>query len=445
MPDFDVQKFKEAVFKKEMFSVPTFSEKGVKEVQEKDDVDVKTTSRGRIWRNIRDAVSSKVNRIFNAPPEIRKTLVGDAKKKISNENILKHIYDNVTNVSKYEDLEKLKTTLAALRGFGADPIQCKTVEDEINIQIRKAVGPKNKKDMNVAEQLMKVNLGNALYEHLIGTAKQEEGAFVTSSELETIQSSESAPKKLVFTFGQNTAMPVGRNKNEDVQFVKSIEIQVENQVGLKEKIQVGYLVGVLDGHGGKDFALYAKDYFKSIFVKELEASKRNVLIAFEKTFAKVQNKLADKTGGSTAVISYVDKQTNKVYTATLGNSQAMVCRKVEGKWRLIPLSPIQTNRSLGVSEYSNEEASQKPEEDSQKPEVTVFQLMPGDRFFLASDGVTDYLKAENIAALLQDDKPPQDFAQSLVATALEKMRKTSRTHKPLDDASVVTFTVESAA
>lgn len=43
----------------------------------------------------------------------------------------------------------------------------------------------------------------------------------------------------------------------------------------------------------------------------------------------------------------------------------------------------------------------------------------GDRWLLCSDGVSDYLRSDDIAAVLQRELVPQDAARALVALALE--------------------------
>ena len=111
------------------------------------------------------------------------------------------------------------------------------------------------------------------------------------------------------------------------------------------------LTGILDGHGGDEVSRYAKKWFETKFPDELKKSQGNVHQAFEVSLNNIQNEIIDLKlkSGSTAVICFIDKKTNLIYTATLGDSEANIYRKIEEQLKSIPLSCV---RDWGSKEDS---------------------------------------------------------------------------------------------
>ncbi len=114
------------------------------------------------------------------------------------------------------------------------------------------------------------------------------------------------------------------------------------------------LAGVFDGHGSNkrksNYAVteYVRTYASVNFRNELMEAEGNVHKAFESMIHALLEKEADnfqnawKDLGTTAVICYIDKKTRRIFTATIGDSQANIYRK-QGETenlRVIPLSPI---------------------------------------------------------------------------------------------------------
>lgn len=504
MPDFDVNKFKDAVFNEKMFSVSVFGKKGVDEYQQPG-ASQPTSTRGRIWKNITNSVSSKENRM-KASADVRETLVGNKDGKISNDNILKYLSHNIHTVTKKEELKVLKNTLAALVAFGADPEKCQEIEKVINGKLRleelnrklnegnleefgvkkgenasKEVNvSKNKLEPSIAEKGMKVNLDKALYDHVNASAKYKD-VYISKGELNSIQKTESTPSALKFSSSMETDIGAYRETNEDAEFVTDFSINGK---------VVGILAGVLDGHGGAEVSNFASRAFPIIFAEELGKVDGNVLVAFENTFTRLQAEIAktDMPSGSTAVISYIDTKTNRLYTATLGDSEAFVCRNINGNWKLIPLSPIRNWRTdaervkdikgKGGQGVLIDSITKKPisvndaktvmskkvrivSEDRkrianvsrsigdimyshggkgvvQKTKVSVVQLEPGDRLFLACDGITDYVEPGEMVEVMKEDAAPKELALKLIAKAKQKMVK----KRGGDNASVIAFTIE---
>jgi serine/threonine protein phosphatase PrpC len=127
------------------------------------------------------------------------------------------------------------------------------------------------------------------------------------------------------------------------------------------KIDQGRLLGVCDGHDDKgEIARYVVKCFKEEFSAILKASENiredhvremNVLEAFDKMIEKIEAEVvkkltADPTkgGGATMAISFIDDKTHKIYTATLGDTEAKIYRNF-GKGfkediKSIPLSVV---------------------------------------------------------------------------------------------------------
>nr|NGX38090.1 hypothetical protein [Chlamydiota bacterium] len=99
-----------------------------------------------------------------------------------------------------------------------------------------------------------------------------------------------------------------------------------------KEMNKGVLAAVFDGHGGNDVSAFASWEFEKRFPKALDDAKGNVHQAFENLIHQIHQDVAGNSSwnrmGSTAVISYIDKETHQVYTATLGDSEAHIYRGV---------------------------------------------------------------------------------------------------------------------
>ncbi|MDN3506125.1 MAG: PP2C family protein-serine/threonine phosphatase [Simkaniaceae bacterium] len=105
----------------------------------------------------------------------------------------------------------------------------------------------------------------------------------------------------------------------------------------------GVLAGVFDGHGGKEVSEFASIEFQKRFPKALEDAKGNVHNAFETLIHHIHQDIARHSSwnkqGSTAVVTYIDKESRLIYTATLGDSEANIYRNnLLGSVTSIPLS-----------------------------------------------------------------------------------------------------------
>ncbi len=197
------------------------------------------------------------------------------------------------------------------------------------------------------------------------------------------------------------------------------------------------LIGVFDGHGGANVAEFAKDYFQSMFFVDLSEVDGDIHQAFQKVVDEVHAEVKKESKwdkqGTTAVVSYIDKKTHLIYTATIGDSEANIYRNKKS----VPLSCVRDWLSSKDFErlqlaHSNDQAIEAHVQGiggdakdlrahisdgvnvsraigdayyeslngcplvTQKAKVTVNKLQPGDVVVLACDGLKDFMPESKI-------------------------------------------------
>lgn len=211
------------------------------------------------------------------------------------------------------------------------------------------------------------------------------------------------------------------------------------------------LAGVFDGHGGAFVAKFAARMFQAVFPKMLENVRGNVLVAFERMIEHLHHEAIKKPSwsnmGTTAVVCLIERQRRLIFTATLGDSEANIYRKIDGQTQSIPLScvrdwtspsdrfrlelnyddfdtmeeilerglsakHIRTRNGLNVSRAIGDAVEGAVM--SHHPKVTVNTLKPRDIVVIASDGLKDYVQEEEIVDLV-------DGGGSLAQAALLNM------------------------
>lgn len=226
----------------------------------------------------------------------------------------------------------------------------------------------------------------------------------------------------------------------------------------------GILVGVLDGHNGVQVANYAAYRFLEQFFLLLEQCNHNVYQAFFSFFTLVQGEIEQNHPGwdqigSTAVISYLEKETNYVYTATLGDSEANIYRPLKGRYRSIPLSCIRNwsskrdfasaKTALGVAlpyKKNPKEMRHPPFGESvhsgfglnvsrslgdvaykgviHLPKITLTTLLKGDILLLACDGLKDFVLEEEITQIIGLHQGREGLVGDLIDYALSIKKST---------------------
>lgn len=230
----------------------------------------------------------------------------------------------------------------------------------------------------------------------------------------------------------------------------------------------GILLAVFDGHRGRGVADFARDEFQKRFPIALADAEGNVHEAFEQLFYAIHSDIVKAHDinlickGSAAVVCYIDKMTQKIYAATLGDSEANIYRKIDGELKSIPLSCVRDwshekealraaiaqkdlsivykwthtdepkslryykrtfsgkyglnlSRSLGDADFAG-----TPAEPIMiaKPKITVWELMQDDILVLASDGLKDYVSEERIVDVLQEEC--DNIAECLINEAIKE-------------------------
>jgi len=211
-------------------------------------------------------------------------------------------------------------------------------------------------------------------------------------------------------------------------------------------MEQGVLAGVMDGHCGEHVSAFASEEFQKRFPELLAETDGNVRQTFELLIDEVHKTVARHPEwnhiGSTVVLCYIDKQTHLIYTATLGDSEANIYRKIEGELKSIPLSCVRDWSSkkdaqrAAIAMENPRIAEEWPKAENpkllrypgpghyginvsraigdlyqtgseeipgiiHKPKVTVHQVQPGDLLILACDGLKDYVSEEEVLEKVQ--------------------------------------------
>lgn len=242
-------------------------------------------------------------------------------------------------------------------------------------------------------------------------------------------------------------------------------------------LENGTLVGVLDGHGGIAVANFASMKFQALFPQILQKNEGNVHQTLEEVFLIIQEEIIKNTQfnqvGSTAVICYIEKSTNRIYTATLGDSEANIYRIIDGHCISIPLSCVRdwtskrdekraakategeykmpilqfwqvyglhpkerrvnektaswlsdnTFHGVNVSRAFGDQSNNIGRAFNAvvaKPKITILSLEPGDILVLACDGLKDYVEESAIVSCIEKSvaATPDEISKILINLAL---------------------------
>lgn len=226
------------------------------------------------------------------------------------------------------------------------------------------------------------------------------------------------------------------------------------------------LVGLFDGHNGSHAARLSNRMFSDQFPQALKNAKESAHGAFMSLFPEVhQSFLVDSRnhGGTTALVAYIDYEQQTVCTATLGDSEAFLYRKINGVFKALPLSCVRNwgskadaRRAAQTYEMPDLEFNWPKIVDPkairilakggldraslnisraigdreflfhknrplviQKPKITQANFQSGDVLVAACDGVWDYLKQEDIIQQIQELRPDESLAKRITLRALD--------------------------
>jgi serine/threonine protein phosphatase PrpC len=283
--------------------------------------------------------------------------------------------------------------------------------------------------LEVAHQKMRTNIIKALQEH---EAIEPSGPYISLRDLLIMEShTPTSPLALRCEIFETQG---SRQTMEDTY----INLEDENYA----------LLAVLDGHGGKDAALYAKILIEKNFMPIFKKA-AHIHQAFEELIDRTQEKVLEHEAldlqGTTLVISFLDKKNHHIYTATVGDSEANIYRKDSNEeLKSIPLSclrswnhPKEERRITPLIErYPESSRLDKTPSDkyrywhnkysinlsrsigdrkiscgqdegpviTHKPKITSHRIKPGDILILACDGLKDFVTEKEIINLLNLSK-----------------------------------------
>lgn len=176
----------------------------------------------------------------------------------------------------------------------------------------------------------------------------------------------------------------------------------------------GYLAGVFDGHSGAEAATIARDHCSNLFEEHFSTSGQNAHYALEKTFEALHQRITESCSeGTTAVVCYIENRTNRIYTATLGDSEAHIYRLFHDRMQALPASRVRNSTSLGNREHQTV---------IHKPKITVHQLLPGDVVNLATNVlkrcVSEKITAQKVHMLKLDPEFTELYSRVIVEDAI---------------------------
>ncbi|MBS0623765.1 MAG: protein serine/threonine phosphatase 2C family protein [Verrucomicrobia bacterium] len=221
----------------------------------------------------------------------------------------------------------------------------------------------------------------------------------------------------------------------------------------------GVLLAVFDGHGyGNDAVQFVKEQVQKRFLNLFEQYQQDIRTTFLAMISTLHQEVcavqAWNCQGTTAVICFIDKNYN-VYTATVGDSEANLYRRVKDRNCSIPLSCVRDWRSpkeaqrarsvlsdpVSIHRWENQHNVKRrfPEERSginfsrsvgdyawtlrygkeivlAHPKITMHYVQAGDTLTLVSDGVKDGLNEREAMAAFQVNAS-ENYAKALVLSA----------------------------
>lgn len=214
-----------------------------------------------------------------------------------------------------------------------------------------------------------------------------------------------------------------------------------------KELPEGLLAAVFEGHGGNEASQIANDHFSHLFEDNLAKSTHNVHYSLEKTFEELQAKMIESTAqGTSAVVCYIERDTNRIYTATLGDSEAHIYRMHHDRMQAIPASCVRNwtshrdaiklaeaniHNGLDAFKLSRALGDRECPIISQKPKITVHQLLPGDVVNLATENlkerVPEKVTAQTVHMLKLDPEFTDLYSKVIVDDAIHLQSKANIT------------------
>lgn len=242
-----------------------------------------------------------------------------------------------------------------------------------------------------------------------------------------------------------------RTNNEDNYFLfdhykESTEINEEKYS--KNSTANCTLVSVCDGMGGASMgelaSLYAVSNMHACDYNSIVTEAPNQISNINKLICDEIDKRNGTRIGSTLVSLYIDEE--KAVCVNLGDSRCYLVR--DGQILQLSKDHSEGQRMIDYGMMTEEEAKKSKSWHVLTQHLGIFEdefmlepylsepidLLPGDKFLLCSDGVTDLVEDQEIGQILIQNKNAEGLAEDMVNLALEKGGK--------DNTTVVVVVVE---
>jgi serine/threonine protein phosphatase PrpC len=185
--------------------------------------------------------------------------------------------------------------------------------------------------------------------------------------------------------------------------------------------RLGNFFGVYDGHGGDQVSTLLNNEFHDSFSRKLNNGDSEEQ-AFNSTFAHIERKaLRFFPDGSTAVVAYIDKITNILHYAWVGDSRLVVYggpatvdhkpdnplekKRIENAGGKVEFYGVPRVNGLAVSRSIGDLSIKRAGEGQviATPEYGQYQLTPANEFMiLASDGLWDVVGNEKANMIVKN-------------------------------------------
>jgi serine/threonine protein phosphatase PrpC len=223
----------------------------------------------------------------------------------------------------------------------------------------------------------------------------------------------------------------------------------------------GSLVALFDGHAGAEVSTFCQIRIKSLFFECLKEFSGSPHAAFQHTFDRLEQEIHKNKlrAGTTAVVSFIDHKLWKIFTATIGDSEATLYQQSGEGMKVLPLSCLRNwkspkdlarwkavdesvkdlenpkhmyypkikpkdshavNLSRALGDFSCKIPCHKTSALIHKCKITVQNLTPGDLVILACDGLKDFVKEREVVSVLSSQEAIATVPKALVDYAINQ-------------------------
>ena len=145
-------------------------------------------------------------------------------------------------------------------------------------------------------------------------------------------------KKLIEGLAE-AASEQGKSEHQEDRFIVS-----KKEISPKES---GWLLSVMDGHGGSKVSQYLKDNLEKVFDEEVAKNENGKvdLDTLKRAFASLNTQTQDiRRAGSTLALVYISETQSAVFVAVIGDSVVFI-KEYDGEVNISPEHNVLTNES----------------------------------------------------------------------------------------------------